>query len=164
MLDAKVISSDYRSDIVKKDLETYTEVMTGFRNMYESTESVLQSIEKIVDYIKLNEPLQRLHSDSPSMDRRQTGSMPPPRGTQVRSSDVWAELIDENPYSYLRISLTVEYSLSRGQFPSEKDFPKVLQTLHRNHNYFTGYNALTELDDSVFYDLLEQALEAGQGA
>lgn len=159
MLDAKVINPDDRSELVKRDLETYAEVMNGFRDRYESTDSVLQSIERTVDYIKLNEPLRRPYHDSQITNRSSASSLQITEGTQARSSDAWAKLLDENPCSYLRISLTVEYSLSRGRLPSEKDFPEALQTIQRSHESSASYDSFNEI--GVFYSLFDQAFEIG---
>lgn len=138
--------------------------MNGFRNRYENTESILECIEMIVENIIQNEPLQFLDSGLSSPWPLRSESLLSTQISDSRAANTWAELLKGDPHRYLRISLTVEFSLSYGKIPSENDFPKALRMLQRNDSRLADYHALTDLDDGVFYNLLERALEAGQGA
>ncbi|KPM41131.1 hypothetical protein AK830_g5386 [Neonectria ditissima] len=160
ILEAKVLSAGAQSEDSQRNLTAYTSVMKRFRNMYESTESTLQSIEKTVIFIKANESLKpstqatdiRKSFLSKSALSENARSNP----TQ-RSRDAWADLLVGNPHTYLRIALTVDYSLTHGQCPSEGDIPQVLQSLDLNELLPDG----DAIGDAISFASNSYALNAG---
>ncbi|KAK7429093.1 hypothetical protein QQZ08_004308 [Neonectria magnoliae] len=136
ILEAKVLTTGGYSEDAQRNLTAYTSVMRRFRSLYESTESTLQSIEKTVTFIKANETfapstLTTGFRNSYVAHPLLSETVRRPKATQ-RPRDAWVDLLLGNPHTYLRIALTVDYSLTHGQFPSENDIPRVLQSLDLN--------------------------------
>ncbi|KAK7408055.1 hypothetical protein QQX98_009770 [Neonectria punicea] len=131
ILEAKVLTTGGHSEDAQKNLTAYTSVMRRFRSLYESTESTLQSIEKTVTFIKANETFTLGFRNSHMVRPLFSETIKRPDPTQ-RSRDAWVDLLLGNPHTYLRIALTVDYSLTHGQCPSEDDIPRVLQSLDLN--------------------------------
>ncbi|TPX13018.1 uncharacterized protein E0L32_006663 [Thyridium curvatum] len=201
ILDSKLLesesSSGRRGGDARRDLRVYANVMRGFRQLYESTDSVLQCIERTVNHVKLNEMLSSSHhqssscssSTSPSFSESSwesllastggpmteahepaaaagsSNSNSSAVGTHHRSGNAWVDLLVGKPQSYVRIALTVDLSLSRGQVPSEADFPKALQALCRSRRHdVLSAAAAVETTDLGFYECLQQAFGAGATA
>ncbi|KAJ9145079.1 C6 zinc finger domain containing protein [Pleurostoma richardsiae] len=163
ILDAKLINDGSESEGARKDLKIYIDVMKGFRSLYESTDSVLQSIGKVINYIKLNELLQLPSSESIIGRGAHAPAAAMAQNVATRSGSSLVHLLAGKPRSYLRIALVVEYSLSRGRLPSENDFPKPLRLFRRNNNLSSVYNVFEDPTDAIIYDCLNRALEADNG-
>ncbi|CAH0057285.1 unnamed protein product [Clonostachys solani] len=125
LLQARMLNSDDRAQGLQKDLKAHLDVMGGFNDLYENAESTVKCIKHIVEHVKTKESLPQ---------RKDFVQGPPQTGlnspTQSRDRGIitWKDFILEDPQTYLRIVLTVEYSLAHGHCPSEADFPKSLRT------------------------------------
>ncbi|KAH6871218.1 hypothetical protein B0T10DRAFT_417581 [Thelonectria olida] len=130
LLDTRLIPPNKRLFQFPQGLQTYTDLMDGFKPLYESTDGKLQCIDKIVSYIQTNEGLEpSVQELGVSEDAPSVGPVTHWDSTTVEPfRNAWVSILSNTPYKYLRIVLTVEYSLSKGQFPAEVDFPEALRT------------------------------------
>lgn len=119
-----------------RDLMVYTNVMNKFRGLHENANNVLKFIKQLITHIQTTESAEINHHELLLAD----SAFPPellssflPDGKTQDSiithepKNKWAKLFAGKPRTYLRIALTIQHSLSSGNFPSEEDFPKALQ-------------------------------------
>lgn len=116
-----------------RDLMVYTNVMNKFRSLHENANNVLKFIKRIIAHIQTTESAelnqQELLADSCFPPELLSSFL---QGSNTQDIDhgpqnKWAKLFAGKPRTYLRIALTIQHSLSSGNFPSEEDFPKALQ-------------------------------------
>ncbi|KAI0136169.1 hypothetical protein BJ170DRAFT_466, partial [Xylariales sp. AK1849] len=132
ILDAKFVDSGLQTggSDERRGCKLYTDIMAGFKSLYESADNVLLNIRKIVEYIMANEFLEislpgTTHQGIPSRNNNMLVSKA--RQNLCEPENAWTELFSGNSQCYLRIAMIVDFSLSCGRFPTEDDFPKPLQ-------------------------------------
>ncbi|KAH8896922.1 hypothetical protein GQ53DRAFT_713747 [Thozetella sp. PMI_491] len=167
LLDTKLVEDGSHSCQKNLGTDIYSDVMEGFRHLYETTENVLRCVDQIVEYIRMNE-LQYF----PYPGRGDQWIMPWNKGVSLPSKQLaaqvprngWVEMLVEKPQSFLRIVMIVEFSLSRGQLPAEDDFPKSLQLVRWDTSYPQDSNPLDDYSDAGFFEYLSRALYMDIGA
>ncbi|KAH6867574.1 fungal-specific transcription factor domain-containing protein [Thelonectria olida] len=135
ILQVKVLKTENQSGGDQRDLVSYISAMRTFQSLYEITDSTLGCIENIVTHIK-NEECSTLLHQNPFIHHplsASLGMLEPKKG----SGNVWVDLLLENPHIYLRIALTVDFSLAHGQFPTENDMPKAFHRLDSDDGNLT---------------------------
>ncbi|KAM0457368.1 hypothetical protein ACHAO4_003166 [Trichoderma viride] len=136
VLDAKILNTGAPAADNMRDLMVYTNVMNKFRGLHENANNVLKFIKQLITHIQTTESAEIMQHELLLAD----SSFPPellssflPDGKTQDSvitrepQNKWAKLFAGKPRTYLRIALTIQHSLSSGNFPSEEDFPKALQ-------------------------------------
>lgn len=90
--------------------------MKLYRRKYDGTEEVSATIERIL-------------TDADCRSHKLLGSAT--RGEMTLNSSNasadWCELLSHNPKFYLRLTLSLDLSFSRGKFPTDSDFPAELR-------------------------------------
>jgi hypothetical protein len=110
--------------IRERRLGYFTETMRQLRRRYEVTDDVMSYIKKSLDLSNLQKQSGGLHPGEMCFDRtsdhmQMTPRMKyPPPGSRTKN---WCEIILRNPRFFLRLSLTLDRALARGQFPSDDD-------------------------------------------
>lgn len=133
VLDAKMLNTGTLAADNKRDLMVYTNVMNKFRSLHENANNVLKFIKQIIAHIQTTESVeisQQEQLTDTCFPPELLSNFPPGGKTQNMDGspkNKWAKLFAGKPRTYLRIALTIQYSLSSGHFPSEEDFPKALQ-------------------------------------
>ncbi|CAG9986528.1 unnamed protein product [Clonostachys byssicola] len=152
LLQAQMLNFDDRAQGLKKDLKTHLDVMGGFNDLYENAESTVRCVKHIVEHVKTQEPLPQPKVFAQGSPQTGLDSQTQPRGGRVTS---WKDFVVEDPQRYLRIVLTVEYSLAHGHCPSEADFPQSLRM--PQHGITT--HSWEELGSSVDPDWFNEAFD-----
>ncbi|EFX06482.1 c6 zinc finger domain containing protein [Grosmannia clavigera kw1407] len=168
ILETKVTSSPLGNDQASQPIQTYKAIMRGFREQHESADDVLLCIQSIVKHIQEVWPPQRTHERPREyasyllQNSYQDAVLEEISDKPQRPHDVWTDLLVGSPRRYCQILLTVDYFLSYGCFPSESDFPKVLQGLdmEKPKEDLEGGGDVDTPANFDFYQCLEQALEA----
>lgn len=112
----------------------YTNVMNKFRGLHENANNVLKFIKQLINHIQTTESAaineHELLTDTSFPPELLSSFLPGGKTQDVTPQEPknkWAKLFAGKPRTYLRIALTIQHSLSSGNFPSEEDFPKALQ-------------------------------------
>jgi hypothetical protein len=117
------------------DLMVYTNVMNKFRSLHENANNVLKFIKQLIAHIQTTESVdineQEVMADTCFPPELLSNFLPGGKTQDIdyEPKNKWAKLFAGKPRTYLRIALTIQHSLSSGNFPSEEDFPKALQTI-----------------------------------
>ncbi|RFU80512.1 n-terminal binuclear zn cluster-containing [Trichoderma arundinaceum] len=133
VLDAKILNTGTLAADNMRDLMVYTNVMNKFRSLHENANNVLKFIKQIIAHIQTTESVeineQEALADTCFPPELLSSFLPGGKLPEVDSGpkNKWAKLFAGKPRTYLRIALTIQHSLSSGNFPSEEDFPKALQ-------------------------------------
>ncbi|KAL7783857.1 hypothetical protein V8C37DRAFT_396688 [Trichoderma ceciliae] len=133
VLDAKMLNTGALAADNMRDLMVYTNVMNEFRSLHENANNVLKFIKQIIAHIQTTESVevnqQELLADTCFPPELLSSFLPGgrPQAIDHGPKNKWAKLFAGKPRTYLRIALTIQHSLSSGNFPSEEDFPKALQ-------------------------------------
>lgn len=116
-----------------RDLMVYTNVMNKFRGLHQNANNVLKFIKQLITHIQTTESVDidqyDLLADSSFPPELLSSFLPGEKAQDIihEPKNKWAKLFAGKPRTYLRIALTIQHSLSSGNFPSEEDFPKALQ-------------------------------------
>ncbi|KAH6608485.1 n-terminal binuclear zn cluster-containing [Trichoderma cornu-damae] len=134
VLDAKMLNTGALAADNMRDLMVYTNVMNKFRSLHENANNLLKFIKQIIAHIQTTESVEinqhELLADTCFPPELLSSFLPGGMTPEVDSGpkSKWAKLFAGKPRTYLRIALTIQHALSSGNFPSEEDFPKALQT------------------------------------
>ncbi|KAK2933519.1 Zn2-C6 fungal-type DNA-binding domain [Fusarium oxysporum f. sp. vasinfectum] len=156
---SKPVRSSHKN---QRGLKVYIDIMRQFRSRCESTDEVLLYIEKTVQYIQTDESLKELSpafTSPASRSRRETIIAPTLRS--FTRGDL-ADMFLKDPLVFLRISMTVDFSLSRGRFPSEAEFPKQLRAI-QEEDEIPDLTFLANMTDNTWWMCLQEVLDAGLG-
>lgn len=146
----------------ERGLRVYIDIMRQFRSRCESTDEVLLYIEKTVQHIQTDKSLKEL---SPALigpashSRRESTTVLTPRSF-TSSRDDLAHIFLKDPLVFLRISMTVDFSLSRGRFPSEAEFPKQLRAIQQEDE-IPDLVFLAHIPDTKWWMCLQEVLDKG---
>ncbi|KAJ6284835.1 hypothetical protein J3E71DRAFT_389933 [Bipolaris maydis] len=144
----------------QRGLRVYTSIMWKFQTRFESTNDVLSSIKKTVDYIQTNEGPSPAFTGLTHQSLRHRITAPMPRSL---TRDELAAVFLKGPLVFLRISITVESSLSHGRFPSEADFPEELRVIQQKYEV-PDLTFLANIPEEMWSMCLQEVLDAGVGA
>lgn len=139
--------------------------MKRFRNLYDSTDEMLLSVESIVDYIKNTEQLQGGGPRSQQLGESPSGTKLglPTMARTLCPGNRWVETLLNNPQMFLRILMTVDIALTCGHLPSEADFPQSLRTSQKQ-TVKSDIPVLTETEDNAWWLLFQEIVEVGLGS
>ena len=56
----------------------------------------------------------------------------------------WGDIFLRQPKFYLRLSLTIDFSLSKGRFPTDNDFPVSIQAIDSSRDQFPTFCIILE--------------------
>ena len=105
-------------DVRRRRLEGYTEAMKQYLRRYDGTEKVTTFIEMI-----LTDTERQYRRICDRVDDRLVQRNP----TVLGEEKDWCETFSQNPRLHLRLTLSLDLSFSRGDFPTDSDFPKGLR-------------------------------------
>ncbi|KAG5655217.1 hypothetical protein KAF25_001970, partial [Fusarium avenaceum] len=134
LLQSQMQTSDNQTLDMQQDLQSHLDIMNRFSHLYENAESTIDCIKDIVEHIKINEPLPPPHGNGAPQHELDADCFTMRRPALIKESwgdDTWRDILLRDPQKYLRIVLTVEFSLARGRCPSEEDFPQSLRSLQQ---------------------------------
>jgi hypothetical protein len=107
------------------------EAMKVLQTHYDGTDRVSDAIERLIRYLAVNNSL-RGNDGSGMAHRPNAHSSGHGISSQVSNSRQgvaeWGDVLVALPNCYLRIVITLDLSIARGEFPDERDFPSWLQT------------------------------------
>lgn len=135
--------------------------MKGFQVRYESIDSMLLNIEQTIDYVKTNERLPSVGSDDTVVNAKSSQAVLATR--QPFSGRFWLKTLLSRPQTFIRIAMTVNFSLSRGHSPTETDFPEALRT-DRQWDYGSCLALLAETTEGALWMRLREVMDVGLGA
>ncbi|PTB39325.1 hypothetical protein M441DRAFT_38369 [Trichoderma asperellum CBS 433.97] len=133
VLDAKILNTGALAADNMRDLMVYTNVMNKFRGLHQNANNVLKFIKQLINHIQTTESVDidqyDLSADTSFPPELLSSFLPGEKAQDIihEPKNKWAKLFAGKPRTYLRIALTIQHSLSSGNFPSEEDFPKALQ-------------------------------------
>ena len=113
-LDLKLSVGTSQVNARRRHLDVYVNVMKLYRKKYDGTEQVSDVIEKILAEA---EPQARRICGQP-----ESTSTPSSLALSSKSRD-WGDIFSHDPKVYLRLTLALDMSFSRGEFPQDCDFP-----------------------------------------
>jgi len=116
-LDTK-LSSASQSPLCERRMAVYNELMQSLGLRYEAMEVVSAAVKKLLDFADTELPM--LPTSPESNDRQ-----PVPCGITegIPSFKSWGQVILQHPKFYLRLSLSLDYCVSRGSYPSDHELP-----------------------------------------
>jgi hypothetical protein len=125
--------------------------MEAFQCQYDGTDFVSDLITQMVEYISLETPIQRSR-ELTAVENSESGAGPlqeKPSGAIAAVND-WGDVFLRQPTLYLRLTLTVDHSLSSARFPDESDFPPALQLKNQTEKSFPRYRiSMNRSDDAA---------------
>jgi hypothetical protein len=113
-LDLKLSLDTDQMDTRRRHLEVYVDAMKLYRKKYDGTEEVSEIIEQILADA---EPQTR------SICARPRSTLACRNLVMSSKSRDWGDILSQNPKLYLRLTLALDMSFSRGKFPHDCDFP-----------------------------------------
>lgn len=115
-LDVKLSASELQKVKRTHNLDIYTEILRHYSHRFDFGNVVSGIISKLLHLIepaKISGYLQMRRGSSDA-------SLKVPESTRPRS---WIDIVTQRPQLYLKISFLLDYSLSRGKYPSDSEFP-----------------------------------------
>ncbi|PGH09318.1 hypothetical protein GX51_00760 [Blastomyces parvus] len=146
-LDVKLSGTTSQSATRKRRLSYYAEVMQLYRNRYDGTDYVALLIQEVLRFAETqnllisfqpNETASITSSPNASSDNgkedtnksspvTEASNGPDPSNKRTKS---WSEVFIRQPRFYLRLSLSIDFAFSRGQYPRDADLPALVRELH----------------------------------
>jgi len=131
ILDVKLSSTKSQCSVRQRRLQIFMEAMKVLQTQYDGTDRVSDAIERIIRYLAVNNYVKSNDSygfsdrhDSHGQNRS-VGSIGPAPEPVVTE---WGDVLIRLPNCYLRIVVTLDLAVSKGEYPEENDFPLCLQT------------------------------------
>lgn len=115
-----------RTVLKQQRLNILIEAMKTYQPQYDGVDYVSETIRHIVNLAQIDPPI-----DSPNTASSSSISAFP----QDPTSDIrpiisdWTDILASNPGSYLRLTMTLDISISKGRLATEADFPVKLRGL-----------------------------------
>jgi hypothetical protein len=107
------------------------ETMKVLQTHYDGTDRVSDAIERIIRYLVVNNHV-KINDTSRHSDRRgsrgQNRSIDSTVSSPGQVVTEWGDVLIRVPNCYLRIVVTLDLAIAKGEYPEEKDFPLWLQT------------------------------------
>jgi hypothetical protein len=119
-LDTKLSSVSQRP-LCERRLALYTELMRSLGLQYEHTECVSTAIRKLLDFADSELPTLSPSPESNDAQQGSGGKAVVREGLPTIKS--WGEVIVRYPRFYLRLSLSLDCSLSGGRYPGDHELP-----------------------------------------
>ncbi|KAI1129246.1 hypothetical protein F5Y10DRAFT_238865 [Nemania abortiva] len=113
-----------RTALKQQRLNVLIEAMKTYQPQYDGVDYISETIRHIVNLAQIDPPNNTNSSSITSASIPQD----PADGMQPVISD-WTDILASNPGSYLRLSMTMDISISKGRLAKETDFPVKLRGL-----------------------------------
>lgn len=114
-----------RRTVVKQQrLNVLIEAMKTYQPQYDGVDYISETIRHIVNLAQIDPPTNTQNTTSSMMMIPQDSA----NSMQPIISD-WTDILASHPNSYLRLSMTMDISISKGRLARETDFPVKLQGL-----------------------------------
>ncbi|KAI1827490.1 hypothetical protein F4861DRAFT_366671 [Xylaria intraflava] len=105
-----------RTALKQHRLNVLIEAMKTYQPQYDPVDYISETIRHIVNLAQVDPQSSSISSITSAAAEDPTNSM------QTTISD-WTDILASNPSSYLRLSMTMDISISRGRLAKETDFP-----------------------------------------
>ncbi|KAI0467217.1 hypothetical protein F4859DRAFT_279928 [Xylaria cf. heliscus] len=112
-----------RTVIKQQRLNVLIEAMKTYQPQYDGVDYISETIRHIVNLAQIDPPTNPPNTTSITMSPQD-----PTNSMQPIISD-WTDILASNPGSYLRLSMTMDISISKGRLAKETDFPVKLRGL-----------------------------------
>ncbi|KAI3340611.1 hypothetical protein F4824DRAFT_487068 [Ustulina deusta] len=113
-----------RTALKQQRLNILIEAMKTYQPQYDGVDYISETIRHIVNLAQIDPPSNPTNTPSSIMASPQD----PPSSMQPIISD-WTDILASHPGSYLRLSMTMDISISKGRLAKETDFPVKLRGL-----------------------------------
>ncbi|KAI0804418.1 hypothetical protein GGR55DRAFT_691011 [Xylaria sp. FL0064] len=113
-----------RTALKQQRLNVLIEAMKTYQPQYDGVDYISETIRHIVNLAQIDPPNNSANSPSSITVSPQD----PTNSMQPIISD-WTDILASNPGSYLRLSMTMDISISKGRLAKETDFPVKLRGL-----------------------------------
>jgi hypothetical protein len=105
--------------------------MKVLQTHYDGTDLVSDAIERIVQYLAVNNSI-NTNNKSDYGDRTssniQNGNITSAGYRSGQPVTEWGDVLMRLPYCHLRVVVTLDLAVSKGEYPEESDFPSCLRT------------------------------------
>ena len=131
ILDVKLSSTKSQCSVRQRRLQIFMEVMKVLQTQYDGTDRVSDAIERIIRYLAVNNNVKSIDSYEYSDRRDSHLQNHTVSSTSTASEPIvteWGDVLIRLPTCYLRIVMTLDLAVSKGEYPEEADFPLCLQT------------------------------------
>ncbi|KAJ2973401.1 hypothetical protein NUW58_g8948 [Xylaria curta] len=112
-----------RTALKQQRLNVLIEAMKTYQPQYDGVDYISETIRHIVNIAQIDPP-----SGQNSTTSITASAQDPTSSMQPIISD-WTDILASNPSSYLRLSMTMDISISKGRLAKEADFPVKLRGL-----------------------------------
>ena len=131
ILDVKLSLTKSQCSVRQRRLQIFMEVMKVLQTQYDGTDRVSDAIERIIRYLAVNNNVKSIDSYEYSDRRDSHLQNHTVSSTSTASEPIvteWGDVLIRLPTCYLRIVMTLDLAVSKGEYPEEADFPLCLQT------------------------------------
>ena len=138
LLDVKLSSTAVRTAKKQRRLNIYIEAMKALQSQYDVTDTVSEIIGQMIEHVSLDQ--QEKQGETPSshpeagLDSVASNATDDPSVVQD-----WGDVLLRQPKLYLRLTVTMDLSMSKGSFPNDSDFPLSLQSKTKPGAQFPPY-------------------------
>lgn len=113
--------------------------MRALQSQYDVTDAVSEIIGKMIEHISLDR--QEAQGETPSNhSETDLGSLASKSTDDPSVVQDWGDVLLRQPKLYLRLTITTDLSMSKGNFPADSDFPPVLQSKAKQGAQFPPYH------------------------
>lgn len=120
---SRMTPDEKRRTVLKQQrLNVLIEAMKTYQPQYDGVDYISETIRHIVNLAQIDPPSNQANAPSSITAPLEN----PPTGTQPMISS-WTDILASNPGSYLRLSMTMDISISKGRLAKETDFPAKLR-------------------------------------
>jgi hypothetical protein len=131
ILDVKLSLTKSQCSIRQRRLQIFMEAMKVLQTHYDGTDRVSDAIERIIRYLAVINHI-KISDNSAYTDGRdshvQNSSVSSTGSRSGQAVTEWGDVLIRLPYCYLRVVVTLDLAVSKGEYPEESDFPLCLQT------------------------------------
>ncbi|KAI1752197.1 hypothetical protein F4782DRAFT_159953 [Xylaria castorea] len=113
-----------RTVLKQQRLNVLIEAMKTYQPQYDGVDYISETIRHIVNLAQIDPPI-----NSPNTASSITMSPQDPTNSMQPVISDWTDILASHPGSYLRLSMTMDISISKGRLARETDFPVKLRGL-----------------------------------
>jgi len=162
ILDAKLSSTASQRARKRKRFDIFRDAMQQLRLQYDSTDGACDMIERVIQTMDVFNVAQPIHlagniKKRISQRHKHKSETPISLSNSGDCSNIrdWGDVLHYQPNSYLRLAMTVDFTLSQGKLPEDTDLPTPLQFSNRGGASVTSDTAILNQD----YNFLELGME-----
>lgn len=93
---------------------------------YDGTDRISDAIERVIRHLAISKSPESVPANNSTLFSAQNGDKGKERAQQRVTE--WGDVLVRRPGCYLRIAMTLDLAMSRGEYPDEQAFPTWLQT------------------------------------